>query len=151
MDVLDRAAARECVRVIFTTAVAKNKKAVDRRFLYVFVHEKLPIRLVQTLLSRDISLMINFSPESATNTDVIARSLPLHTARATAVDFLRLQPSLSPNADAGQICPALRAAWQAVTNQQLSSSSFARRFPFCRSRSPPALLPCTRTRSWPST
>lgn len=118
-DTLDRQAAVEGVRVVFTTA-KKNKTASP----YIFVHEKLPVRMVRKLLPRDVSLLVDLFPKSACS-DLIARSLPLHTARVTAGDLLRMQPGLSPSADGNvdQIGQTLRTAFRAVTNRARLASS----------------------------
>ncbi|RKK07595.1 Polyketide synthase-nonribosomal peptide synthetase [Fusarium oxysporum f. sp. cepae] len=132
-DALDKEAAREDMQVVFTTAT-KNHADVDSSSPYIFVHEKLPIRLVRTLLPRNISLLIDLSPETASVcSDLLARTLPSHTARAKAADFLRTQPDLSPDADADdieQIGRALKEAWKSVTTRgQLASSSISEQVP----------------------
>ncbi|KAL6903335.1 BcPKS5, polyketide synthase [Trichoderma evansii] len=128
-DALDKEAAREDVQVVFTTAT-KNHTDVNNSSPYIFVHEKLPMRLVRTLLPRNVSLLIDLSPEPASAcSDLLVRSLPPHTAKAKAADFLRTQPGLSPHSDdddddVEQVGRALKEAWKGVaTRGQLGSSS----------------------------
>ena len=130
-NALDKEAMKEGVQVIFTTAAKKEKSKItlDCSSPYLFIHEKLPMRLVRQLLPRDVSFLINLTSESTASADLLARSVPAHTAKATAADFLRRQPSLSPDADASQIGQAFKTAWQAVTRQRLVSSSLREQIP----------------------
>ncbi|KAF9768362.1 hypothetical protein IL306_014363 [Fusarium sp. DS 682] len=132
-DALDKEAAREDMQVVFTTAT-KNHADVDSSSQCIFVHEKLPTRLVRTLLPRNISLLIDLSSEPASAcSDLLARSLPSHTARAKAADFVRTQPGLSPDLgadDIQQVGLALKEAWIDVTTRgQLESSSIKKQVP----------------------
>jgi hybrid polyketide synthase/nonribosomal peptide synthetase ACE1 len=133
-DALEIEAAREGVRVIFTTAVKQNQNTmVSNRTPSLFIHEKLPVRHVREILPRDVSFLVDLSSQpSSVSFDLIVRSLPARNARtkATAANFLRIQPELSPEVDSGdvqEIGQALRAAWQAVTNRaKISVSPFMR-------------------------
>ncbi|KAF4502344.1 Nonribosomal peptide synthetase 14 [Fusarium agapanthi] len=124
-DALKREAAREEVQLIFTTGT-KNRKGA------IFIHKKLPVRRVRTLLPRNVSMFFDLSPESACS-DLLARSLPSHTAKVKATDFLRAQPGLSPDSDVDdieQIGRALKEAWKNVTNRgQLASYSSSEQVP----------------------
>ena len=125
---LDREATRKGVRVIFTTAEKKNNDttATDHSPPYVFIHPELPARLVQLLLPRDVSFLVDLSSKSTADADFMTRAIPPYTTKATTADFLRMRPGLSSEADVKQIGQMFKAAWQAVTNQRLASSSTLR-------------------------
>ncbi|KAF4339693.1 polyketide synthase [Fusarium beomiforme] len=116
-DALEREADREDLQVVFTTAT-KNRADVDSSSPYVFIHEKLPVRLVRKLLPRNISLLVDLHPEPVSVSDLLARSVLSHTTRLKATDFLRTLPGLSPDSDVDdieQIGRALKEAWKNVT------------------------------------
>ncbi|KAL7782699.1 BcPKS5, polyketide synthase [Trichoderma afarasin] len=125
-DALVKEAARQDVQVVFTTAT-KNHADANSSSSYIFIHEKLPTRLVRTLLPRNVSLLIDLSPEPASaSSDLLVRSLPPHTTKAKASDFLRTQSGLSPHSDVDdveQVSRALKEAWKkggsSTTNEQV--------------------------------
>ncbi|KAJ4855607.1 AMP-binding enzyme domain-containing protein [Trichoderma breve] len=105
-DALVKEAARQDLQVVFTTAT-KNHADANGSSPYIFIHEKLPTRLVRTLLPRNVSLLIDLSPEPA----------------SASSDLL---PGLSPHADADdveQVGRALKEAWKkggsSSTNEQV--------------------------------
>ncbi|RAK95573.1 BcPKS5, polyketide synthase [Aspergillus ibericus CBS 121593] len=121
-DAVDREAAREGIPVVFTTA-EKSKTTHDRLVPYVFVHDKLPVRLVRSLLPRDVSFLVDLSPTASAA--LVARAIAPHTAKATATTFLGTQAGLSPDTDAeevDQVARTLKAAWQAVTSRSRRAS-----------------------------
>ncbi|KUJ22238.1 BcPKS5, polyketide synthase [Mollisia scopiformis] len=122
-EALQKEAMREGLRIVFTSGITKTA--------YIFIHEKLPMRLVQSVLPRDITFFVNLDPGSATAC-LLTRSLPPHTATAISTDFIRTQAGLSPNADVDQVGPSLKKAWQAVTNYLLASSSSQKPIPVLR-------------------
>ncbi|KAF7548816.1 hypothetical protein G7Z17_g6812 [Cylindrodendrum hubeiense] len=134
-DALDEEAAREGVRLFFTTAMkAKSNVVTNGPSPHSFIHEKLSVRLVRTLLPHDASFLIDLSPESAAaSSDLVARSLPPHTVTVKTADFIRTQPGLSPGADFNdveQVGRALNAAWQSVTKRErLALSSIREQVP----------------------
>lgn len=123
-EALDKEAMREGVRVVFTSAVKKTKLPADAAS-YVFIHEKLTVRQVQTTLPRDISFLVNLEPESA-GSALLTRSLPPHTPTTTTTEFVRTRPGVYSDANMDRIGPSLSAVWRVVTNQRLASTSLLR-------------------------
>jgi hybrid polyketide synthase/nonribosomal peptide synthetase ACE1 len=117
-DALDKEAATEGIQVVFTTANKAGK--VDDGTL--FVHERLPARLVQKLLPRDVSVFVNLSRASGAS-ELLRSCLARHTATATVEDFVRIQPDISPNADISEAGQALKTAWNAVTRHRRRASN----------------------------
>jgi hybrid polyketide synthase/nonribosomal peptide synthetase ACE1 len=112
-DALDKEAAKEGVQTVFTSST-KRAKQDDTT---VFVHDRLPTRLIQKILPRDISRFIDLS---ANGMELIHNCLPKNTPTATLADYIRLEPSASSTAaleDAGQ---ALKLSWNDVTKQRRS-------------------------------
>lgn len=107
---IDKEAAKEGVQVAFTTA----SKAVKKDHAVLFIHNKLPTRLVRKLLPQDVSLFVNLAPASPV-TELLASCLPRHTATATVTDFVRVESSECSNSDIGQAGQVLKSAWSAVT------------------------------------
>lgn len=126
-DALDKEAARQGVRVVFTTSAVdktKTKTKTKGDIPYsTFVHARLPMRLVQKVVPSDVSLFVNLSsPAPATGgAELLARCLPPHTATATTADFVRTQPGAFPNAEMDQAGQALKAAWQTVAKNPRGS------------------------------
>jgi hybrid polyketide synthase/nonribosomal peptide synthetase ACE1 len=112
-ETIDKEAGREGVQVVFTTAVKPTKKDDTT----VFIHEKLPTRLVKKLLPQDISLFINLSSTSGT-TELLTSCLPLFTATASVADFIRIDPGNTSGNDGQEAVQVLKSAWSAVTNQR---------------------------------
>ncbi|CAI7637012.1 unnamed protein product [Penicillium glandicola] len=109
--VLTCQAAAEGVEVIFTTA-DKTKATAQR---YVFVHSKLPIRLVQTLLlPHYVSLLVNLAPGCA-SAELLSQCTPLNTPMRTAADFVRAQPRVEHGISVQHVSEALEAAVRTVS------------------------------------
>ncbi|KGO74905.1 Acyl transferase/acyl hydrolase/lysophospholipase [Penicillium italicum] len=110
-DALAREAAAEGVEVMFTTA-SRSKAA---RQQYVFVHSKLPIRLVQTLLlPRQISLLVNLAPGCG-SAELLSQCMPLNTPTHNAADFVRARPGVEFGIAVQHVRDALEAAARSVS------------------------------------
>ncbi|KAK4033573.1 BcPKS5, polyketide synthase [Parachaetomium inaequale] len=126
-NALEREAQWEGMRVVYTTAAkSKTPKQQHQHGPYIPVHDKMSLRQARTLLPRDVSFLVNLaSPASSDSSDtavdcsdLFGRVLPPHIPKATAAQFVCVQPRLSPDADIDQVGSRLKAAWQAVTRRQ---------------------------------
>ncbi|KAK3290192.1 BcPKS5, polyketide synthase [Chaetomium fimeti] len=128
-NALERESQWEGMRVVYTTAAKTNtpkQQQQQQHGPYILVHDKMSLRQGRALLPRDVSFFVNLastaSPDSSDTTtdcsDLFGRILPPSIHKATAAEFVCVQPRLSPDADADQVGSRLKAAWQAVTRRQ---------------------------------
>jgi hybrid polyketide synthase/nonribosomal peptide synthetase ACE1 len=116
-DAITKEAEQSGVKVWFSSSVKGNKMKNC-----VFVHRKLPTRLITKLLPRNISLFINLAqaPGADEVGEIIARCLPPHTQTNRSSDFVRNETLVFPGASTECIHEAIETAWQA--SQEKNSS-----------------------------
>lgn len=117
-DAITREAEQSGVKVSFSSSVKGNNMKNC-----VFVHRKLPTRLIKRLLPRDISLFISLAqaPGADEVGEIIAKCLPPHTQTAGPSDFVSTETLVFPGASTEQIRQVITTAWQ--TSQKTGGSS----------------------------
>jgi len=130
-NALNREAAADGAQILFTTESMDKAKADNT---CVFIHQKLPARLVQKLLPPNVSAFVDLSGGSA-SVQLLARCLPDHTPTMTTNDFVRTRPGLATGFAMSRLTgkglesweqdvgAALRVASQAANRQRSRLSS----------------------------
>lgn len=108
---LEKEAIRESVCVVFTT-VSEERRANPG---YVFVHERLPQRLLKKLIPRDTVLFVDLSL-NITASGRLTRGLLMGTATATVANFVGTKPCTF-SGDFDEVGQVLRTACKLVTRQ----------------------------------
>ncbi|KAK0383741.1 hypothetical protein NLU13_9652 [Sarocladium strictum] len=119
-EALELEAATNGVRVIFTTAVKSAAKATTQSdglsSETIYVHQKLPVRLVQRLLPRQVLLFVNLAPACA-SACLLAHCLPPNTPTRAAADFLSAQHQVDPDVVAEEVGQTLQEVLRTVSTR----------------------------------
>lgn len=109
-DAITKEAKQSGINVWFSSSV-KDKKMKHS----IFVHRKLPTRLITKLLPSGISHFVNLAqaPGADEVGELIASCLPHHTQRHRSSDFIRNETSVFAGASIRSIHEAIEMAWQA--------------------------------------
>lgn len=126
-DALDKEAAAESLNIVFTTAVkqTKAKTQVGTTPQTIFVHQRLPMRLVQSLLPRQVSAFVNLSPECPSAT-LIAQCLPSNTPIHLSTEFIRSQAKADPTITVKDVGQNFSTACRTVTKTMQRQAAFLR-------------------------
>ncbi|KAH7062709.1 hypothetical protein BKA63DRAFT_573005 [Paraphoma chrysanthemicola] len=108
--------------VVFTTSRKPPAKA-DWNNSEMYLHERLPSRIVEKLLPRDTIVFLDMSTADSASGDLLRKSLPQQTVAYTASDFIRLRADTSRLGDEGTIRQIFEVAYRAAA--RLNPRSFA--------------------------
>ena len=121
-------AARQGVCIRFTTS--QKPKEIQEHVSGLepsFVHEKLPSRLVRSLLPRDVSLFVDMSHNAdSTCSALLAQNIPSQVPQISVQSFMRSHAEACPDVDGHGlrfVGELLNAAWQAAANKSRVSSA----------------------------